>query len=95
MIIDTVNNVMEAKRLDCPPFRIDFCRTMKTIPAIEEDATTHYAEFKDVQNILAKTKAYIAGVCKHYQLVKHPKICISKPHQQMGAVSDSESVSTT
>ncbi len=71
MIINTINNVVEAKHLDCPPFKIDFCCATKTIPAIEEDATTHYVEFKDVQNILAKTGAYIAGVCKHYQLVKH------------------------
>jgi hypothetical protein len=81
MIINTVNNIVEAKHLDCPPFRIGFCCATKTIPAIKEDATTHYTEFKDVQNILAKTNAYIAGVCKHYQLVKPPKICISEPHQ--------------
>jgi hypothetical protein len=95
MIIDTVDNVVEAKHLDCPPFRINFCRATTTIPAIEEDATTHYVELKDVQNILAKTNAYIAGVCEHYQLVKPPKIRISEPHRQVGAVSDSKSVSTT
>jgi hypothetical protein len=95
MIIDTVNNVMEAKHLDCPPFRINFCCTTKTIPAIEEDATTHYVELKDVQNVLAKTDAYIAGVCECYQLVKPPKIRISKPHWQVGAVRNSKSVSTT
>ncbi len=63
------------KHLDCP-LRIDFRRTTKTIPAIEEDATTHYVEFKDVQNVLAKTDAYIAVVCKRYQLVKPSKIRI-------------------
>jgi hypothetical protein len=95
MIIDTIDNVMEVKHLDCPPFRIDFCHAMKTIPAIEEDATTHYIEFKDVQDVLAKTNAYIAGVCKRHQLVEPLKICISEPHQQVGAVSNSKSVSTT
>jgi hypothetical protein len=45
MIINTVSNNVEAKHLDCHPFRINFCRTTKTIPAIEEDATTHYVEF--------------------------------------------------
>jgi hypothetical protein len=95
MIINTVINVVEAKHLNCPPFGIDFCHATKTIPAIEEDATTHYVEFKDVQNILAKTNAYITGVCKHYQLVKPPKIRISKLHWQVGAVSNSKSVSTT
>jgi hypothetical protein len=87
MIIDTIDNVVEAKHLDCPLFKIDFRHTTKTIPAIEEDATTHYIEFKDVQNVLAKTKAYIIGVCKCYQMVKPPKICISKLHRQVGAVS--------
>jgi hypothetical protein len=67
----------------------------QTILAIEEDATTHSVEFKDVQNLLAKTNAYTAGVCKGYQLVKPPKIRISKLHRQVGAVSDSESVFTT
>jgi hypothetical protein len=95
MIINTVNNVVEAKHLDCPPFRIDLCHAMKTIPAIEEDATTHYVKFRDVQNVLAKTNAYIAGVCKRYQLVKPPKIHISEPHRQVRAMSNSESVSTT
>ncbi len=95
MIINTIDNVVEAKHLDCPPFRIDFRHATKTIPAIEEDANTHYIEFKDVQNVLAKTNAYIAGVCKRYQLVKPPKICISKLHRQVGAMSDSKSMSTT
>jgi hypothetical protein len=96
MIIDTtIDNIVEAKHLNCPPFRIDFRRATKTIPAIEEDATTHYIEFKDVQNVLAKTDAYIAGVCKRYQLVKPPKICISELHRQVGAVSNSKSVPTT
>ncbi len=95
MIINTANKVVEAKHLNCPPFMINFCCAMKTIPEIEEDATTHYVEFKDVQNVLAKTDAYIAGVCEQYQLVEPPKIRISEPHRQVGAVSDSKSVSTT
>jgi hypothetical protein len=95
VIIDTIDNVVETKHLNCPPFRINFCRATKTIPAIEEDATTHYIEFKDVQNVLGKTNAYITGVCKRYQLVKPPKIRISEPHWQVGAVSNSKSVSTT
>ncbi len=41
MIIDTVDNVVEAKYLNHPPFMIDFCRTTKNIPAIDTDATTH------------------------------------------------------
>ncbi len=49
MIINTINIVVEAKHCNCSPFRIDFLCATKTIPAIEEDATTHYVKFKDVQ----------------------------------------------
>ncbi len=60
MIIDFVDEVVEAKRLDCPPFKIDFCRATKTIPATDDEApTTHYIEFENVQQILQKTNAYI------------------------------------
>jgi hypothetical protein len=68
MIIDFVDKVVKAKRLDCPPFKIDFCHTMKTIPATDDKApTTHYIKFKNVQQILQKTGAYITGVCKQLQ----------------------------
>jgi hypothetical protein len=63
MIIDFINSVVEAKHLDCPPFPFDFCCAMKTILA-DDASTTNYIEFKDVQHILQKTSAYIAGVCK-------------------------------
>jgi hypothetical protein len=65
MIINFVDKVVEAKRLNCPPFKIDFFCETKTIPATDDKApTTHYIEFKNVQQILQKTNAYIAGVCK-------------------------------
>jgi hypothetical protein len=68
MIIDFVDEVVEAKHLNCPPFKIDFCRATKTIPATDDEApTTHYIKFKNVQQILQKTDAYIAGVCKRLQ----------------------------
>jgi hypothetical protein len=53
MIIDFVDKVVEAKHFDYPPFKINFCHTTKTIPAIESKApTTHCIEFEDVQQIL-------------------------------------------
>jgi hypothetical protein len=58
MIINYIDNVVEAKYLDCPPFKIKFCGATKLIPAIDDDATTHYVEFKDVHGILQKTDAY-------------------------------------
>ncbi len=71
MILDFNDNVVQAKNLDCPPFPIDFCHATETIPAIKdaEDPKSHYIEFKDVQQILQKTDAYIAGVCKRIQSV--------------------------
>jgi hypothetical protein len=63
MIIDFIDEVVEAKHLDCPPFKIEFDCATKTIPASIDDApTTNYIEFEDVQNILRKTDAYITGV---------------------------------
>jgi hypothetical protein len=95
MIIDTVDKVVEVKHLDCPPFKIDFCHATKTILAIaKDDTTTHYDKFEDVQNVLQKTDTYIAGVCKHYQSAKSSRVCISEPHQHVGAVINSDSVST-
>ena len=41
MIINYINNGVEAKHLDCPPFKIGFRRATKHIPAIDDDATTH------------------------------------------------------
>ncbi len=62
MIIDYIDDVVEAKHMDCPPFKIEFRRATKHIPAIDDDATTHYVEFKDVHGILQKTKTYITGL---------------------------------
>jgi len=41
MIIDYIDNMVEAKHLNCPPFKIEFRRAMKQIPAIDDDTTTH------------------------------------------------------
>ncbi len=95
MSIDTINKVVEVKHLNCPPFKINFCRAAKTIHAIAKDATTmHYVKFEDVQNVLQKTDTYIAGVCKRYQSAKSTRVPISELHRQVGAVTQSYSVST-
>jgi hypothetical protein len=36
MIIKTINNVIGARHLICPPFPIDYLHTAKSIPAIPE-----------------------------------------------------------
>jgi hypothetical protein len=75
MIIDFVDEVVEAKNLDCPPFKIDFRRATKTVPAPTNKApTTHYIEFEDVQQILQRTDAFIAGVCKRIQSGPSPPV---------------------
>jgi hypothetical protein len=94
MIIDTVNNVVEAKHLNRPPFPIDFHRATKNIPELNKDAITHYVEFKDVHGILKKTDSYIARVCNGIQLASLPTISNSGAHRQVEAVSDSNSVTT-
>ncbi len=87
MIIDYIDNVVEAKHLDCPPFKIEFRRATKHIPAIEDDATTHYVEFEDVHGILQKTNAYITSA-------KSPTISNPGVHRRVEAVSDFDSMTT-
>ncbi len=94
MIIDTVDNVVEAKHLDCPPFPLDFRHATKNIPAIDDDAPTHYVEFEDVHGILQKTNAFIAGMCDRIQSAKSSNVSNSGAHRQVEAVSDSDSVTT-
>ncbi len=94
MIINYIDNVVEAKHLDCPPSKIKFCHATKHIPAIDDDATTHYIEFEDVHGILQKTNAYIAGLCKRIQLAKSPTVSNSGAHRQVEAVGDSDSMTT-
>jgi hypothetical protein len=94
MIIDYIDNVVEAKHLDCPPFKIEFRRATKHIPAFEDDATTHYVEFEDVHGILQKTDAYIAGLCESIQSAKSPTVSNSETHRRVEAMSDSDSMTT-
>jgi hypothetical protein len=106
MILDFNDNVVQAKNLDWPPFPIDFRCATKTIPAIKdnEDPKTHYIEFEDVQQILQKTDAYIAGVCKRIQSVPastvHPASATAPARVRFDAnnhssVSDSDTVTTS
>jgi hypothetical protein len=95
MIINFVDKVVEAKRLDCPPFKIDFCRATKTILATDDEAfTTHYIEFENVQQILQKTDAYIAGVCERLQSDLVSKFKILSVNCRF-PVSDSDTVTTS
>jgi hypothetical protein len=44
MIMDLVDEVVECKYLDCPPFPVDFCRTSNHIPVMDDDGTPiHHA----------------------------------------------------
>jgi hypothetical protein len=94
MVIDTIDNVVDAKYLDCPPFPIDFCCATKTLPANDDDTTTHYIEFKDVHGVLKKTNPSVAGVCNNFQSAKPTYLSISKMHWPVEAASNSNSVTT-
>jgi hypothetical protein len=94
MVIDTVDKVVDAKYLDCPPFPIGFCPTTKTLPAIDDDTTTHYVEFKDVHGFLKKTNAFVAGVCNNFLSAKPTYVSISEMYRPVEATSNSNSVTT-
>ncbi len=71
IIINFIDKVVEVKLLDCPPFKNEFCCETKTIPVSTDNApTTFYFKFEDVQDILQKTDANIAGVCERFQLAQ-------------------------
>jgi hypothetical protein len=95
MIINFVDKVVEAKCLDCPPIKIDFCRATKTIPATDnETPTTHYIEFDNVQQVLQKTDAYITGVCKQLQSDSVSKVKLLSVNHRF-PVSNSDTVTTS
>jgi hypothetical protein len=96
MIIDTVDNVIEAKRLVCKPFPIKFYHATKYLPAISDDrAAICYIKFEEVKCIIAKTNKYIATLCASNKMLPTSKrICITEPHKPVGAMSDSDSMTT-
>jgi hypothetical protein len=96
MIIDTVNDVVEAKHLICEPFPIKFCRATKYVPAIPDDrAAINYIEFEEVQSIIAKTDAYIAKVCASSTSSSLKRVRITEPHNMpVGTASNSDSMTT-
>jgi hypothetical protein len=58
-IIDLNDNVVQCKKLDCPPFNIDFRRTSSKVPIMDEPSAktkVHFAEtykrvIKDIENL--------------------------------------------
>jgi hypothetical protein len=94
MIINTVDNVVDAKHLDCPPFPINFCCATKKIPVFADNATTHFVAFKDMHGIIQKTDTFIAGVSDCIQSANSTKVSNSGTHRNVEAVSNSDSVTT-
>jgi hypothetical protein len=76
------------------PIRNQFLPRNKTLPAIDDDTTTHYIEFKDVHSILKKTDSFVAGVCNNFQLAKSNTISNSETHRPVEAAGNSNSMTT-
>jgi hypothetical protein len=95
MVIDCIDNLVDAKYLDCPPFLINFCCATKTLPAIDDYTTTHYVEFKDVHGILKKTDSFDTGECNNFQLAKPNTISNSETHWPVEVTSNSNSMTTS
>jgi hypothetical protein len=89
MIIDTFNNVVEAKHLVCEPFPIEFRCTTKYVPAMSNNhAAICYIEFREVLSIIYKTDVYIAKVYSGATSVSNKKVCISEQHVPVGPESN-------
>ncbi len=96
MIINTVDNDVEAKHLFCKPFPIEFWHATKYVPAISDDlAAICYIKFEEVQSIIVKTNEYIATVCASNKMLPSAKrIRITEPHKPVGTTSNSNSMTT-
>jgi hypothetical protein len=58
MILDLVDEVVDCKYLDCPPFPVDFCQTSNHMPVMDKprDTPVHHASsytqlIKELENI--------------------------------------------
>ncbi len=58
MILNLVDEVMDCRYLDCPPFPVDFCQTSNHVPVMDKPsdtpanhATSHLQIIKEVENI--------------------------------------------
>jgi hypothetical protein len=57
MILDLVDEVVDCRYLDCPPFPVDFCRTSNHVPVMDEPSDTpanhamsHLQIIREVEN---------------------------------------------
>ncbi len=70
-IIDLVDNRVEFKYLDCPPFKVEFQRTSNHVPIMDEPSTQAQVQFstnysrviKDIKNLEQFYDASILAIC--------------------------------
>jgi hypothetical protein len=70
-IIDVVDNRVEFKRLDCPPFEVEFRRTSNHVPIMDEPSaqaqvqlSNNYSRvIKDIENLEQFYDARVLAVC--------------------------------
>ena len=60
MILDLVNEVVECKYLDCPPFPVDFCRTSNHVPVLDDGGTPihHATSYVQLINEICNLERY-------------------------------------
>jgi len=89
MIIDTADQVVEMRALDCPPFPIDFRRATCHVPQLDETSVPVNAQFADIIKEVENLETYIAQVCAA------PIVDPQVRHVRFGASYPSSSVSST
>ncbi len=78
MVIDLVDNVVDCKSLDCPPFTIDFRRTSNHVPVMDElskEAKVHLSfnykhVIREIKNLERFYEAKVLAACSIFD----PKI---------------------
>jgi hypothetical protein len=87
-IIDLINDRVQCKYLDCPPFTIDFRQTLNHVPVMDEPSAQTQAHFstnysrviKDIENLEQLYDAKVLAICST-TVSKKPAVSFgSKPN---------------
>jgi hypothetical protein len=99
MIIDTVNDVAECKYLECPPFPIDYRRTLNQVPVMDEPTVpVHHAHgylqqtIREIENLEQYYDAKVRG--QGSRASENYAVRFGSTSAACDAISDVESVNT-
>ena len=72
MVFDAADQVAECRKLDCPPFDVEYKRTMATTPSVDTNTAAHIAKYEDFITELNWLECQVADVCATSAAVQTP-----------------------